>query len=873
MEALVILGLLITGGLFLGAIFGWIAFFQQQSLKDQLDYLRNRVQLLEQFEVKTGGKTPEPQPVPQSVPQPDVVPQVYAKTRAASFSTSKAVAPQKNIAKQNNSEQWLDKIKSNWMIWVGGASIGLSGIFLVKYSIDQGLLGPLARITLALLTGIAFHALALKLTRKHSSGKDAFAALAGGASIILYAALLAALHLYNLWSPGLVFFLLILVSLGTMMLALIHGPVLAAIGILGAYLVPILVNTGSNNVVGALIYVSLITASALLLMRYVNRSWLWLGTLAGALVWWMISMTSDIAAMTRPLYLLVLAYSLIAIPKGDWFLKKSQHTRVEGSVLNIFFHWEDEQEKRTLLALFVILAAQLFSLIREDLELPFILAALALPIFSQYLSRYKTIYLLLAWPTVFVSMLGILFNGLLRHNNLNNTLFVLDSEISGVATTLALLALSTLFLSLRNLKQSQFKGYWASLAWLSPVLALALAYTLITALRVHWEWSVAALILGFSYLLVLQKQKNSSNLRPPPPEVIATLVIAAHLAYSLAVVMFLREATLTLAIAAQAISLVWLERKYNLRVLVYATKIVLVVVITRLTLNPWLLTYPTDMHWSLWVCGGSCLAAFVSAYLASNRHYLQQWLQGAALHLLALTLIYEVRYQLYDGYIFIQSYSFLEAAINTAVWGLLGNVYLYRARSANTMQTFYSLCAYILLLAATLNYMLALLLKYNPLWTNDSISSTPVFNLLLLAYGMPIVLCALCYYLINANLRKLVGCIGAFTLLYFVSIEIRHLWQGQLDIHATGSDGEHYTYSMAWLLIAVIGTVLGIRFSRTLLYKGAMIFLLAVVAKIFLLDMAGLTSLWRVGSFMALGLCLLGLAWFHQRIRASLATN
>lgn len=42
--------------------------------------------------------------------------------------------------------------------------------------------------------------------------------------------------------------------------------------------------------------------------------------------------------------------------------------------------------------------------------------------------------------------------------------------------------------------------------------------------------------------------------------------------------------------------------------------------------------------------------------------------------------------------------------------------------------------------------------------------------------------------------------------------------------------------------------------------------LVFVIGKIFLVDMAGLDGLWRVASFMGLGLSLLALAWLHQRV-------
>ena len=84
------------------------------------------------------------------------------------------------------------------MIWVGGSSIGFSGIFLVKYSLDNNLLGPEARILLALLIGALLHAGAYQLHRL--KGRDeAFAALAGGCSLVLYSALFLIGYVARLW--------------------------------------------------------------------------------------------------------------------------------------------------------------------------------------------------------------------------------------------------------------------------------------------------------------------------------------------------------------------------------------------------------------------------------------------------------------------------------------------------------------------------------------------------------------------------------------------------------------------------------------------------------------------------------------------------
>ena len=93
-------------------------------------------------------------------------------------------------------------LQDHWMIWLGGACVALAGIFLVRYSIEQGLLGPTGRFTAGLATGLGLHAAAEYFRRKTGSVHPSFAAMAGAGSITLFAALLVGLRLFELISPG-----------------------------------------------------------------------------------------------------------------------------------------------------------------------------------------------------------------------------------------------------------------------------------------------------------------------------------------------------------------------------------------------------------------------------------------------------------------------------------------------------------------------------------------------------------------------------------------------------------------------------------------------------------------------------------------------
>ncbi len=53
------------------------------------------------------------------------------------------------------------------------------------------------------------------------------------------------------------------------------GPLLAVIGIIGAYSVPVWVNTGSGQLFSLLIYVALVSVAAAVVAHKVQRVWLW----------------------------------------------------------------------------------------------------------------------------------------------------------------------------------------------------------------------------------------------------------------------------------------------------------------------------------------------------------------------------------------------------------------------------------------------------------------------------------------------------------------------------------------------------------------------------------------------------------------------
>lgn len=174
---------------------------------------------------------------------------------------------------------------TQWVVWVGGVALALGGIFLVRYSIEQGYFGPATRVTLGAVLAFALVGLGEWLRRQELRAGIAGLATAHIPSIltaagttVAYATVYGAYAVYGSMSAAVAFVLLGIVALLTLAAALVHGPMLAGLGLIGAYVTPVLVSTAQPNYWGLYVYLAVVTASAFALAR--ARMWRWLAITA-----------------------------------------------------------------------------------------------------------------------------------------------------------------------------------------------------------------------------------------------------------------------------------------------------------------------------------------------------------------------------------------------------------------------------------------------------------------------------------------------------------------------------------------------------------------------------------------------------------------
>src|SRR5579883_2270711 len=178
-----------------------------------------------------------------------------------------------------------EQFGTRWVVWAGGLALALGGFFLVRYSIEQDLIGPHVRIALGALLAVALIVGGEWTRRKERAAGVGVVAIANIPSIltaagtaVAYATVYAAYALYGFVDPPVAFVLLGIVALATLAAALLHGPALAGLGLVGAEVTPILVASNHPNYWALYVFLAVVTAASFALAR--ARLWRWLAVTA-----------------------------------------------------------------------------------------------------------------------------------------------------------------------------------------------------------------------------------------------------------------------------------------------------------------------------------------------------------------------------------------------------------------------------------------------------------------------------------------------------------------------------------------------------------------------------------------------------------------
>jgi uncharacterized membrane protein len=151
---------------------------------------------------------------------------------------------------------------------LGGIVFAMAGLYLFKYSIEQGWISPPIRVIAAMLAGVGALVSSQRLKDRYEVTAQA---LSGGGIVVLYAAVWASRALYELVPLSVAFGLMVLVTAVAVVLAVKQDNRLVAyLGLVGGFATPLLLSTGENRPGALFSYVFLLDV-ALLGVAYLKR--------------------------------------------------------------------------------------------------------------------------------------------------------------------------------------------------------------------------------------------------------------------------------------------------------------------------------------------------------------------------------------------------------------------------------------------------------------------------------------------------------------------------------------------------------------------------------------------------------------------------
>lgn len=837
---------------------------QNERLARELAQLRQRIE-------HTGESTPSPPPfvdlttgVPveaplqeaegaaESVAEPEVVSSPGPPPLPPPLWDPPAPAP----AAPRETVSLEQRLGARAFIWVGAVTLALAAIFLVRYSIEEGYLSPQVRVILAALFGFGLIAGAEKLRSRDDRVAQAMAA-AGVAA--LYGALFSAVALYGMISQAAAGGGAAALTAFAIGVSLRHGIFVAALAFVGGFASPAIIGSDAPNVPVLFGYLLAIAIGTMSVIRH--RGW-WLlgwGVLAGSAIWVGVWMASAIGGLLWVgLFLVALAALFVWATTGR--LAESKKPFVEATEAAGLV-WTALAGSGALLALLVIndrgqQDVGWFALGLHGLGL-YVLARRT-PHF-QYLAALAPLLSLAALAVWWCQVPTVDWSA-------HADRFAWLTVVLGGGYAAGAFAL---------MWNAGRPGFWAALSVAAALTHFLLCWFVLRTVVSGTPWGLISIALAVPFLVGAERLARWRERMTGATEALGYLAAGVSFFIAVAIPLELSREWITVAYAIELAAVAAIARTLGLLAMRQICWGLLAVVAVRFVFNPEVLHYPLGVtpifNWILWGYGISIAALVVGAHLL--RAVRDDWLVRATeivAVLLAFVLVsLEVRSLFQPGSMDAPRSGFIERAVYVLVWAAFALFALWIARWRRDVVALWAWRS-----SGGLAVGLVLFVQVlgaNPIVVKTDVGELPVLNGLLLAYAAPAAIAALARRWMREvesddTAGLLVGIAAGVLAFVYISLEVRHFFDPAFVRRGYGAAGvELYAYSFFWLLFGVALLALGFLRQAPAFRHAGMALVCIVVAKVFLIDMAGLRGLLRVFSFLGLGAALLGLGYVYRR--------
>jgi uncharacterized membrane protein len=778
-----------------------------------------------------------------------------------------------------------ERLGTRWTVWVGGLALALGGVFLVKYSIEQGFFGPAFRMTMAALFSALLLAGGEVLRRREIASPIEGLPTAYIPGILTAAGIVAGFAtgygsyaLYGFLGPFSAFLVLGLIGFAALLLAVLHGPWLAVLGVFGAYATPLLISTPDPNIGGAVIYLLAVTATAFGIARL--RLWRWVAATASVLAgFWGLALVPAVAFASGS-------------GSAEWYLVYvSGLAALFAGILIVSVHGlSDAVEDRPLdpFGLIGLAVLALFVLIGLDLSDYGLFARLVLAgaVMGSFALAWRvpqvapapaiaavlTGAAMLGWgipiSEIGADTLAAGADNLVTFRPVVVQDYLVVAGLAGATFTV----LGFLIARRATPAADHASGALALAGTLGPVLILVAAWLRVEGFERSNPFAFAGLFLSvlFGYATVALARRETADRQALSVAVYATGAIVA-LGAGLAI--GLERGALTIALALIVPALAYVHRLRPIPTLRPLAALAGLAVLARVLYDPRIVgddlgTTPV-FNWLLYGYG---IPAFGFGFAAwtfrrSGDDVWQRILEALAVVFTGLLVLFEVRHWAHGGNVFASRTSLDELGMLVTI-GFLLSAGLSRL-AGRLGSPVYDAASMIGTALAGAVALLGLLIGQNPMVTGDSVGSG-VVDLLFLGYLLPALAATLVARLSRGTrpvefvtALSVVAMALAFA---YVTLVVRKAWHGPVLTAGPTSDAEIWAYSAAWLVFGVALLLYGLILRSPPARIASAAIIVLTVLKVFLYDMSEVEGLWRALSFIGLGVVLIGIGLLYQKL-------
>lgn len=804
--------------------------------------------------------------IPPETPKPDDTPEESPQAKDSGWAAAANTPPAATAPRPPF--DWERFIGVRLPVWLGALALSLAGFFFVRYSIEAGLLTPAFRVFAALLAAFGFLLGAEFVRRrvKADNGPAIAAALAAAGVATLFATAYLASVVYALVPITAGFLAMAAATAIGIAIALIFGRTVAIVGMLGGYVTPALIPSEQPSTAVLFAYLTAILIGMFVVIA--RKGW-WniaLVALLGPAVWivaWAALPGFETDHIWGTAFLFAISATVLVAAHPDW-------SRAEQPISTQGRKGEAVNPGQAVLAA-VALSSLGFAalLLQSGYMLPFwqgLLGFAAATVALAFIWPVALRYLPLApLAATALAMLG--WDG---------------GEPAAAAVIIAAAAIFGFF-ALDQFRRLQAPvlaaGTAAFVALFFYLMALGKAAGWQAALDQPHLWALGALVLAVGLLALLWRFGPAIEDPKVRDRVYAVLASAVTAFVSLVIVLELDPVYYPAAAALQVLGLAYVHRRTS----VWALRTVAIGLAA---------VYGLLIIGAFNAAGSAAAFAFDPAYAFAGSLSESPWVLLILPGLAFVGAGYLFRRDEAD--IFADCLDVGGVAVAAIGFLLLGGADVATVSTAHSTVARIALPELALAAAAlyvgrrwlrrTLHFSgltlavvttaamaVSVVLPLYTFWPHYELPGVPVFNIALLSLGLPALALLVIGWFVRQDLRLPIARTGiaisvsAVVFLFTLMVlDIRHAFH-PLNLQGLTSDAESYSYSIGMLAFGAALLIIGVAIQNLGARALSFVFVLAATIKVFLFDAADLEGLWRVLSFLGMGLSFLAISWLYAR--------